>query len=264
MAAERLKAAGAAVQRGDLQDLDAIRKAVAACDAAVHTAFDNSNIAKFPKNSRIERAALQTMADNFAGTSRPLIAAGGFAPIIKTGPVFTEDDHTSPSGGPIGRNVERTIMRLAENGVNASIVRMPIVHGEGDKFTLRRFINFARKHGEAGYVGDGENLLPAVHVSDAARIYRLAIERGVPASRYHAVAESGIPYRAIAKVIGRQLHVPVVSMSPMRARRHFRLYAAYAQSDGPASSAITREALGWHPDGPDLLTDLDRAAYFEA
>ncbi|MFJ5292866.1 hypothetical protein [Streptomyces sp. NPDC088348] len=141
-------------------------------------------------------------------------------------------------------------------------MRMPCVHGDGDRFTLPRFIELARKKGTSGYVGQGENRLPAVHHTDAARVFRLAVERGARAGRYHAVAEEGVPYRSIAEVIGHRLGVPAVSMSPLKARRHFGLYTAYAEGDGPASSTATRELLGWVPEGPGLLEDFDRPAYF--
>ncbi len=258
----RLKTAGAEPVAGSLEDVAALRDAARNVDAVIHTAFDNSSLIHFPRNSRIERAALQAFGDVFAGSDRPLVAAGGFAPVIAQGPVFTELDAASPTAGPVGRNVERTIMGLADDGVNASIVRMPVVHGDGDHFTIPRFIEAARKQGQSAYVGDGGNRLPAVHNVDAARVFRLAIERGVPGSRYHAVAEEGVPFKEIAEVIGRRLGVPAVSVSSHAARRHFGLYARYAEGDSPASSAITRELLGWQPGGPDLLTDLDRPEYF--
>ncbi|MFF7331790.1 NAD-dependent epimerase/dehydratase family protein [Streptomyces sp. NPDC008150] len=260
--AAALAAAGAEPHRGSLEDVDSLRAGAERSEAVVHTAFDNSAIVRFPKNSRVERAALRAVGDVLSGGARPLVAAGGFAPVVRSGPVFTEHDPASPTGGPVNRNVERTIMELADAGVNASVVRLPCVHGDGDRFTMPRLIDIARKHGEAGYLGDGANRLPAVHNTDAARVFRLAVERAVPASRYHAVAEEGVPYRCIAEVIGRRLGVPAVSMSPMKARRHFGIYAGYAESDGPATSSTTRELLGWSPVGPGLLADLDRPEYF--
>lgn len=245
-----------------MDDLAAIRAGAARSDAVVHVAFDNSNLMRFPRNSRVERAALTAIGEVFAGGIRPIVAAGGFVPVIATGPVFVETDAASPATGPAGRNVERTIMKLAEAGVNASVVRLPVVHGDGDHFTLPRFIEAARKNRESGYVGDGANRLPAVHNLDAARVFRLAVERAVPGSRYHAVAEEGVPYLRIAEVIGRRLGVPAASLSPRGARKHFGLFAAYAETDGPASSAVTRDLLGWQPSGPSLLADLDRPQYF--
>ncbi|MEQ6899023.1 SDR family oxidoreductase [Microbacterium sp. KR10-403] len=260
--ADRLHAAGAEPVAGDLADTETIRDAAARADAVIHTAFDNGKALLFPLRSRVERRALRAVGAVFAGTDRPLIAAGGFAPVIATGPLFVETDAASPKAGPAGRNVERTIMRLAGDGVNASIVRLPVVHGDGDHFTMPRFIALARKNGRSAYLGDGANRLPAVHNVDAARVFRLAAERAVAGSRYHAVAEEGVPARDIAEVIGHRLGVPTVSLSAREARRHFGLYTGYATGDGPASSTITRDVLGWMPQGPGLLEDLDRAEYF--
>ncbi|HEY0261183.1 MAG TPA: SDR family oxidoreductase [Lacisediminihabitans sp.] len=260
--AAALETFGAEPIAGSLEDIGSLRDAVVRADAVIHTAFDNSSLIRFPRNSRIERAALHAIGDVLAGTDRPIVIAGGFPPVVASGPVLTELDVASPGAGPMGRNVERTMMKLADDGVNASIVRMPVVHGDGDHFTIPRFIESARKNGESGYVGDGSNRLPAVHNVDAARVFRLAIERAVPRSRYHAVAEEGVLFKGIAEVIGRRLGVPSVSLSPRAARKHFGLYAAYAEGDRPASSAITREQLDWRPDGPMLLTDLDRSEYF--
>ncbi|MDQ2739062.1 MAG: SDR family oxidoreductase [Actinomycetota bacterium] len=258
-----LQAAGAKPHQGSLEDLDGLRAAAAHSDAVIHTAFDNSNLVRFRKNSRVERSALQAIGDVLAGSDRPIVAAGGFAPVLAAGPVFTELDPASPNAGPLGRNVERTMMTLADRGVNASIVRLPCVHGDGDHFTIPRFIDIARKKRKSGYFGDGRNRLPAVHNIDAARVFRLAIERGVAASRYHAVAEEGVPYKDIAEIIARHLSVPAVSLSPLKGRMNFGLYTAYVKGDGPASSALTREQLGWAPQGPTLLADIDRPAYFK-
>lgn len=260
--ADKLISVGAEPVVGALEDREVLQSAADRADAVIHTAFDNSNVLRFRRVGRIEKAALRSMGEVLRGDDRPIVAAGGFAPVIAQSSFFTELDAASPKAGPVGRNVERTIMELTDDGVNASIVRLPIVHGDDDHFTLPRFIETARKRGAAGYVGDGANRMPAVHNVDAATVFRLAAERAVPGSRYHAVAEEGVPYRGIAEVIGRRLGIPTVSLSPLRARRHFGLYAAYAQSDGPASSTITRDQLGWQPSGPKLLDDLDRPEYF--
>lgn len=262
VAAGVLRAVGAEPLAGALDDLDVLRDGAGRTDAVVHTAFDNASLTRFPRNSRIERAALRAIGEVLSGSDRPIVAAGGFVPVIRSGTVYTEDDPASPRAGLMGRNVERTMMMLADGGVNASVVRLPVVHGDGDRFTMPRFIELARKHGASGYAGDGANRLPAVHHVDAARVFRLAIERAVPGSRYHAVAETGVPFRAIAEVIGRRLGVPAVSLGPVASRRRFGLFAAYAESDGPASSTVTRERLGWVPTGPSLLDDLDRPEYF--
>lgn len=261
--AAALEDAGAEPHPGSMEDLDSLRAAAALTDGVIHTAFDNRSLLRFPRNSRIERAALRAIGDVIAGTDRPLVVAAGFASVVSTGPVFTEDDVSSSGSGPVGRNVERTARRLADAGVNASVVRLPCVHGDGDRFTVPRYIEIARRTGVSGYVGDGANRVPAVHNVDAARVFRLALERRLTGVRYHAVGEEGVPFKDIAEVIGRRLGVPVVSMSPRAARRHFGLYAALAGGDAPASSALTRDWLGWRPEGPSLLDDIDRPEYYQ-
>lgn len=261
--ADVLRAAGAKPHQGSLQDLDSLRAAAARTDGVIHTAFDNGNPLRFPRNSRIERSALQAIGDVIAGSERPLVVAAGFASVVRTGDLFTEDDVSSSGAGPVGRNVERTPRRLVELGVNASVVRLPCVHGTGDRFTVPRYIEIARRTGRSAYVGEGSNRWPAVHNVDAARVFRLALERGMPGVRYHAVAEEGVPFKQVAEVIGRWLGVPAISLSPLAARRHFGLFAGYAREDGPASSTLTCEWLGWRPEGPSLLADIDRPEYYE-
>lgn len=259
--AERLQSAGAEPARGALDDLSALQAAAEGSDALIHTAFDNASPLAMRRAAGVERAALHAVADVFRGSARPIVAAGGFAPVRATGPVLVETDPASPRGGALGRNVERTITALAERGVNASVVRLPIVHGDGDHFTMRRYIDIARRRGCSAYVGAGTNLLPAVHCRDAARVFRLAAERADAGARYHAVAEEGIEFRSIAAAIGEGQRLPVVSVGRLRAWQHFGLYAAYAAQDAPASSELTRAELGWAPVGTGLLEDLVGPAY---
>lgn len=254
---------GADVVRGSLETPAVLCRAASGCDAVIHTAFDNASLWRFPLSARTERAALQAMADGL-GAGRPLVAAGGFAPVQPSGPVLLETDPASARVGPMGRNVERTVMRLAVQGTNASVVRMACVHGDGDRFTLRRLIDLARRTGRSAFVGDGRNLVPAVFHRDAAGVFRLAVERAAPASRYHAVGEEGVAFGDIAAVIGRRLDVPVVSLDGWAARRHFGALHGYASGNRPASSALTAQLLHWTPSGPPLLGDLDRAGYFAA
>ncbi|MDK9342367.1 SDR family oxidoreductase [Propionibacterium freudenreichii] len=262
--AARLTAAGATPQAGSLEDLDAIRAGASDADAVIHAAFDNSSVASFLRNSKIERAALQAMGDALSGSRRPLVAAGGFAPVVATGPVLVETDEASAHTGPAGRNVERTIVDLADRGISASVVRMPAVHGAGDHFTMSRLIELARRQRVSGYAGQGANRLPAVYVADAARLFRLAVEHPAASLRYHAVGETGVEFRQIAQAIGRGLGVPAVGISALRARWYFKAFAGYAMSDRPASSELTQQLLGWTPTGPGLLDDLAGPDYFSA
>ena len=153
--------------------------------------------------------------------------------------------------------------RVVIAGVNMSVVRLLQVHDTVNSL-ITPAVAIAREKGVSAYVGQGLNRWPAAHVLDVARLYRLALEKREAGSRYNAVAEEGIPVREIAKVIGQGLNVPVVSLSPEEAAGHFGWLAAFAGLDLPASSPQTRERLGWHPTGPDLLTDLRHMRYHDA
>jgi len=154
---------------------------------------------------------------------------------------------------------------LAKRRVRVSVVRVSIVHGEGDRgfHVLPSLIQLAREKGASAYVGQGDNHWPAVHVLDIAQLYRLALEKGTPGAYYHGVAEDGVTYREIAEVIARRLGVPLRAMSPEAAAEHFGLYGLFASMDARVSSQLTRERLGWRPTQVSLLDDLERGSYFE-
>lgn len=259
--ATRLRELGATPVRGELADVDLLRRTADHCDAMVHTAFDNTSLWRFPLTSRTERAMLRAVGDAYRGTGRSLVAAGGLAPVRPRGEVLVESDPVRTSTGLSGRNVERTLDELAADGVAASVVRMPCVHGDGDHFTLARLVELARRHGRSAFVGDGSNRVAAVHVVDAGRLYRLAMERG-GAAGYHAVAEQGVAFREVAEAIGRGLGVPTVELTGPAAVRHFGAMYGYAAGDRPADSRWTRQVLDWQPTGPGILADLDRPEYF--
>lgn len=258
--AARLEAAGATAHRGSLEDLDSLRAAAAASDGVVHTAFDNTDLARFAENSRAERSALEAVGAVLAGSARPLVVTAGFA-FLAPGTVVTEHDARPPGETPVGRGAEAAATALAGAGVRASVVRLPCVHGTGDRFTVPQYVDIARRTGVSAYVGDGLNRWSAVHNVDAARVYRLALEQADAGARYHAVAEEGVPFKAVAEVIGHRLGLPVRSLSEDEAAGHFGLHAFFAQADVPASSALTRQRLGWQPQGPALLADIGRPDY---
>jgi nucleoside-diphosphate-sugar epimerase len=228
----------------------------------IHTAF-NHNFATFKSNCEADRPVIEALGAALAGSERPLIVTSVTA-LLKGRPA-TEDEMPSPGSTANPRVVsEKAAASVAARGVRVSVVRLPpSVHGDGDHGFVPLLIGFAREKSVAAYVGDGLNRWPAVHRLDAARVYRLALEKGSAGMRYHAVAEEGVPFRDIANVIGRRLHVPVVAMPSDKTAEHFGWFAHFAALDNPTSSKRTRETLGWQPSEPRLISDLDRPRYFE-
>ncbi len=258
--ASALAAAGAAIHRGSLADLDGLRRGAAGADAVMHLAM-NHDFSKFAENCEEDRRAIEAIGAELAGSDRPLLVTSGVA-LLAPGRVATEAD-TIAGQSHFPRKSEATALALAERGVRAATVRLsPTVHGHGDKGFVPILVGIAREKGLSAYVGDGSNRWPAVHRNDAARLYRLALEHGIAGGPFHAVAEEGITVKEIAEVIGRRLDIPVVSMTPEAAAGHFGWFAMFAGLDAPTSSARTRALLGWQPTGPGLLADMDDPAYF--
>jgi nucleoside-diphosphate-sugar epimerase len=261
-AAATLAAAGIAVQRGSLEDLESLRTGAAAADAVVHTAFSH-DFSRFAENGAAERKAIEALGSALAGTDRPLIVTSGVG-LIAPGRVITEDDVRDPNA-PFPRDPETIAAAVAARGVRVSVIRLaPSVHGAGDHGFVPIVIGMARERGVSAYVGDGTNRWPGVHRRDAARLYRLALERAAPHAVYHATDEEGVPFREIAGVIGKRLNLPVVSVSGDGVAAHFGWFEHFAQIDAATSSAKTRQTLGWKPVEPALLADLDSVAYFPA
>lgn len=259
--AEKVRAAGAEVLRGDLDDLGALRRGADESDAVIHLAFVH-DFGNFAESIRKDQTAIETIGATLEGSDRPFsIASGtlGAAP----GRVATEQDRPDGSGHPRTVNAKLTL-DLAERGVRSQVVRLsPSVHGETDRHGfVPRLIQIAREKGVAGYPGDGTSRWTAVHVLDAARLFRLGIEKAPAGSVLHAVGDEALPVRDIAAAIGRGLDLPVASIPPAEAEAHFTWLAPLLEMDAPASNALTRELIGWAPTHPGLIADLDAGFYF--
>ncbi|MGI4873953.1 MAG: SDR family oxidoreductase [Janthinobacterium lividum] len=255
--AQALAAAGGTPLRGSLNDLDSLRRGAAQADGIIHTAF-GLDLADIAKSGAEEQQAIATFGEVLAGSDRPLIATSGlgFAPV---GQPMTEISALSEIEIPgFPRHPERAVQAIAAQGVRATVVRLPrSVHGANEQHGfMPMLIRLAREKGVSAYVGDGQNLWPSVHRLDAARVFCLALEQGAQGGPFHAVAEEGIPFRAIAEAIGRLLHLPVVSQSPEEAAAHFGPIALFTAGNGPAASEQTRARLGWQPTQPGLIADL--------
>jgi nucleoside-diphosphate-sugar epimerase len=260
--AAALAAAGADVHRGALDDLDSLRSGAAASDGVIHTAYIH-DFSDFAAAAQTDRRAIETLGAALEGSGRPLVIASGTAGVAP-GRLATERDSGNPAS-PAGLRVasEQTALALASRGVRSSAVRLPpSVHGKGDHGFVPRLIDIAHARGVSGYIGDGSNRWPSVHRLDAAHLFRLALEAAPGGTPLHAVADGGVPLRAIAEVIGRHLAVPVVAIPAEDAAEHFGFLAAFLGLDVPASSALTRELMGWQPTQPGLINDLDQGHYF--
>ncbi len=258
--ARSLDEAGAAVHRGSLEDPQSLRAGAAQCDGVIHTAFDH-DFSNFLANCEKDRRAIEALGSALAGTDRPLVITSGTGMgNAAPGRPATEDVFNPSHPNPRVAS-ELAGQAVLASGVNVAVVRLPQVHDPVKQGLITPAVAVAREKGVSAYVGDGLNRWPAAHVLDVARLYRLALERREAGARYHAVAEEGIPVRDIATVIGQGLKVPVVSLSVEAAPGHFGWLAAFAGLDLPASSAQTRERLGWHPSGPGLIADLQQMRF---
>jgi nucleoside-diphosphate-sugar epimerase len=261
--ARKLVAAGAEVHRGNLENPETLRSGAARADGVIHLAFDH-DFSNFAANCEKDRRAIEALGAALAGSNRPLVITSGTGMgSVVPGQPATEDvfnaDHVNPRSAS-----EAAGAAASAAGVNVSLVRLPQVHDTLRQGLITPLIELTRRKRVAAYVGDGSNRWPAAHVSDVARLYRLALEKQEPGSRYHAVAEEGVPVREIVEVIGRGLEVPVTTVSGDAAAAHFGWLAMFAGLDLPASSAQTRERLEWQPTGPGLIADLEQMHWVNA
>lgn len=255
--AKQLMAAGAEVHRGDLEDPTTLRRGAEKADAVIHCAFDH-DFSRFVENCQKDKRNIEAMGEALVGSKRPLVITSGTGMGSRgPGELASEDVYDASHANP--RKIsEETGAAIAARGVNVSYVRLPQVHDTKKQGLITPLIAISRAKGRVAYVGDGKNRWPAAHVSDVARLYKLAIERAEPGARYHAVGEEGVTAKDISEALGRSLKLPVVSLTGDEVAAHFGWMAMFADVDMPASNAITRKKLSWTPVGPGLIADLDR------
>lgn len=260
----KLTQAGVEPHRGELTDLEALAAGARACDGVAHLAFIH-DFSHYEENGEIDRRAVTALSDALAGSDKPLVITSGVT-VAAPGRTVTEGDAaTLDSPSAVRTPSEEVVLAAAARGVRSSIVRLPTsVHGPGDTAFVPAMADIAKKVGFSAYIGDGANRWPAVHRLDAARLFRLALEKASSGTRLHGVAEEGIAVRAIAETIGEGLGLPVRSISADEAAAHFDWLALFVAIDSPASSDITRRMLGWHPRENGLLADMRQSGYFAA
>jgi nucleoside-diphosphate-sugar epimerase len=260
--ADALAQAGATVVRGSLEDLGSLRRGAEAADGVIHTAFIHGDVTKFAESCAVDQRAIATIGEVLAGSNKPFAIASG-TPLVR-GSVATENDvgdRSNPVSSLRGPTEDITLA-LAERDVRSSVVRLPrCVHGASEHGwrggLASRLIALAKEKGIAAYVGDGAQRWPAVHRLDAARLFRLAIEKAPAGTRLHAVGDEGVTMHDLAAAIGRRLGLPVASKSPDEVAAHFGFYGAIVAADQPASSTHTRALLGWQPREIGLLADFE-------
>jgi nucleoside-diphosphate-sugar epimerase len=261
-AAQQLKATGAEVLLGDVNDLALIAQGATQCDAVIHTAF-NHDFSQYKANCEADRVVIEAFGEALAGSGKPLVITSGVG-LLNYGRLVTEDDVLPAGADVIPRAAsEEAAATVAAQGVNVYTVRLPpSVHGAGDHGFVPMVIDLARNKGQSAYVGEGNNHWPAVHRTDAAVLYRLIVEKQPALKTLHAVAEEGVPFLQIAEAIAEGLHLPVTSKTSDEAAAHFEWFAHFAAIDCPSSSQKTRDALGWDAKGVGLIEDINTAGYF--
>lgn len=252
--AKVIRKAGARVLMGGLEDLDILKLGAAQADSIIHTAFVH-DFAQYEKANDTDKTAINAMGEVLSGTNKPIVVTGGILGLPVINGMVTEDSMATHSF----RRSEATAMALAEQGINASVVRLaPSVHDKGDKGFIPFIIGQANKNGVSAYPEDGNNRWPAVHRLDAAKLFRLAIEKPAKGALYNAVADNGIAVKEIATLIGEKLHLPVRSLSGEAAVKHFEWMNGFISFDNPATAFKTQEQLGWQPTHIGLLEDMQQ------
>jgi nucleoside-diphosphate-sugar epimerase len=252
--AEIVRKAGGQVHHGNLKDLGSIKAGAATADGIIHCAF-NHDFSKFEENCRDDAKAIEALGEVLEGSQRPLIVTAGVG-FSDNGKPRTELDPPNPAIPALPRVSEQIAAAVQAKGVKTMVMRLPQVHDTEKQGLVTFLIEVARQKGVSAYIGEGENRWAAVHISDAAKLYRLVLEKGENGQRYNAVAEEGVPAKAIAEAIASGLKIPVVSKTGTDAQDYFGWMISFATANLIASSTLTQERLGWKFSGVDLLTDL--------
>jgi nucleoside-diphosphate-sugar epimerase len=256
---EQLKAVGAEVLRGDLRDLDCLRRGATGMDAVVHLAFNHDDMSQFVQNGQDERAAIEALGSALEPGKLLVVTSGTGLASGDPGHVRVESD---PPSNTMPRQPETTAGAFAERGLRVAIVRLPQVHDTRKQGLVPYLTETARQKRVSAYVGDGSNRWAAAPLAAVSHLYHLVIEQTGPGvTVYHAVQEEGVPLREIAETIGKGFNIPIVSLEPEQAAEHFGWLAHFASLDMPASSEWTRKTLDWDPTGPGLIEDLSNMKY---
>ncbi len=254
--AEALARLGAAVHHGTLENIESLKAGAAPADAVIHLAFGH-DFSRFQANCEANQREIEAMGEVLLGTGKTFIGIDGVlyqSPI--PGQAYNEDDAKPPS--PLPRRSEEATLELANKGVRGIVIRLSQIHDTYKQGLVSFLVRIALHKGVSAYVGNGNNRWAAAHVSDTARLFRLALEQGSAGSKWHAVGEQGVAAKEIAEAIGQRLKVPVVSISREEAGAHFGLLSYFMMVDAPTANAKTRERLGWEPTGPSLIEDLNQ------
>jgi nucleoside-diphosphate-sugar epimerase len=252
--AEALEKAGADVHHGSLEDIETLKSGASQADAVIHLAF-NHDFSRLQANCEEDQRAIEAMGEVLAGSGKPFIGtAGVIVDNLTTGKPLDEDDVKPPSSFP--RMSEEATLATVDKGVRGIVMRLSQIHDTHKQGLVSFLIRVALEKKLVAYVGDGSSRWAAAHVSDTARLYRLALEKGEAGSKWHAVGEAGVTAKAISEALGRRLNLPVVSISLEEAPAYFGFLSHFANLDSPTSNTKTRERLGWEPTGPSLIEDL--------
>lgn len=258
--AEIIRNAGAKVLYGDLQDLETLKQGALHAEGVIHTAFSHdflhlNDISKFSTAIEMDQRAIDAMAQALLGTDKPIVITAGISGLPLIDGMITEESIAENSF----RLSETAALSWAEKGVRASVIRLaPSVHDKGDYGFIPIIIKWAREKGISAYPGDGHNRWTAIHRADAARLFRLAMEKGAQGTLYNGISENAIEVKNIAELIGEKVNVPVKSVAGEELNKHFNWMSHFISADSPATNLKTKEQLGWEPVHIGLLQDMEQ------